>query len=106
MDLHEITWDYIQKQIAEKYGAGEVKDDQKDEQCIYKNGSSFNLKNGTKTVSWQQTISPTEKITTDATDMRFAMCPSSLRDPMMNSRNTWLSFSRRPTKQESKKSLF
>jgi hypothetical protein len=106
MDLHEITWDFMQKQIAEKYGAGELKDDQKEEQCIYKNGSNFKLVNGIKTVTWRQVTSPTEQITTSATDMQIAMCPSSLRDPMFSSKTKSISFSLAPIKRESSKSLF
>jgi hypothetical protein len=106
MELHEITWEFMQKQIAEKYGAGEVKDDQKEEQCIYKNGSNFKLVNGTKSVTWRQVTSPTEQITTSATDMQFAMCPSSLRDSLFSTKKKWISFSLDPIKRENNKSLF
>ena len=106
MDLHEVTWEFMQKQIAEKYGAGEVKDDQKEEQCIYKNGSNFKLISGTKSVTWRQVISPTEQITTSATDMQFAICPSSLRDSMFSSKSKWISFSLEPIKRENSTSLF
>jgi hypothetical protein len=106
MELHEITWEFMQKQIAEKYGAGEVKDDQKEEQCIYKNGNNFKLLNGTKSVTWRQVTSPTEQIVTSASDMQFAMCPLSLRDPMFASKTKSISFSLSPIKRENTKSLF
>jgi hypothetical protein len=106
MELHEITWDFMQKQIAEKYGVGEVQDNQKEEQCIYKNGSNFKLVNGIKSVKWRQVTSPTEQITTSASDMQIAMCPSSLRDPMFSSKTKSISFSREPIKRENNKSLF
>ena len=106
MELHEVTWDFAKKQIAEKYGAGELKDEQKEEQCIYKNGSNFKLLNGTKSVSWRQTVSSTEQITTSATDMQFAICPSSLRDQLISVKTKWLSFEGGPIKTENKKNLF
>lgn len=106
MDLHEITWESMRKQVAEKYGAGELNDDQKEEQCIYKNGSNFKILNGTKSVTWRQAISPTEQITTSASDMQFAICPSSLRYPMISSKTKSISFSLGPIKRESSKSLF
>lgn len=106
VDLHEITWEYMQKQIADKYGAGEVKDDQKEEQCIYKNGSNFKLVNGTKSVTWHQVTSSTEQITTSASDTQFAMCPSSLRDQMLSLKTKSISFSLGAIKRENTKSLF
>jgi hypothetical protein len=106
MELHEIIFDFAQKQIAEKYGTGEVKDEQKEEQCIYKNGSNFKLINGTKEVIWHQAISSTDQITTSATDMQIARCPSSLRDPMFSVKTKWISFERGPIKTENKKNLF
>lgn len=106
MDLHEITWDFMKKQVVEKYGPGELKDDQKEEQCIYKNGSNFKIVNGTKSVTWRQVISPTEQITTSASDMQFAICPSSLRDPMFSSKTKSISFSFGSIKPENSKSLF
>lgn len=106
MEVHGITFEFMQKQIAEKYGAGEVKDQQKEEQCIYKNGSNFKLINGDKTVSWHQNISPTEQITTSALDMQMATCPSSLRDPMYSMKTKWIAFERGPIKRESKTNMF
>jgi hypothetical protein len=106
MELHEITFEFAQKQIAEKYGAGQVKDEQKEEQCIYKNGANFKLINGIKDVTWRQAISATDQITTSATDMRMAMCPSSLRDPLFSTKTQWISFGRGPINIDNKKSLF
>lgn len=106
MEPHEITWADMQKQVAEKYGAGELKDDQKEEQCIYKNGSNFKILSGTKSVTWRQATSATEQITTSASDMQFAMCPASLRDQMFSVKTKTISFSRGPIKRENSKSLF
>lgn len=106
LEPHEITWDFMQNQIAEKYGPGEVKDDQKEEQCIYKNGSNFKLINGIKSISWHQISSATEQITTSVTDMQFAICPASLRDTMFSSKTKSISFSRALIKTENSKNLF
>lgn len=106
MNLDEGTWEYMQKQISEKYGAGELNDGRKEKQCIYQNGSNFKLISGTKSVTWHQVISPTEQINTLAINTQIAVCPPSLRDPMPSLKTILISFSLAPIKRETSKSLF
>lgn len=106
MDLRETAFDFAQKQIADKYGAGEVKGDLKEKQCIYENGSNFKVLDGLKIATWRHAISTTEQIVTSATDMQMASCPSSLDDPLNSMKKKWVSFERAPIKSENKENLF
>lgn len=70
--------DHIKAQITEKYGDGKVKDDRKEEQCIYKNGANFKLTTGLIGVEWEQNLSAGERVLTRLSDYKIDMCPSNL----------------------------
>jgi hypothetical protein len=64
--------------IGSKYGAPKVLNTQKDEQCIYRNGNSFTLKNGMATYRWVQPHGG-GLVTTQILEMLINSCPSNLR---------------------------
>jgi hypothetical protein len=64
--------------IASKYGAPKIENRQKDEQCIYRNGNSFSLKNGIATYKWEQSHGG-GVVTTEITEILINICPSNLR---------------------------
>src|ERR1700681_4113242 len=69
----------VSKQIAEKYGPGQVNDSRKEEQCIYKNGSNFKITSGSVNTKWVEQLSSIDRIETPLQDMAIATCPASLR---------------------------
>lgn len=69
----------VTSQISEKYGAGVINSDRKEEQCIYKNGANFKITKGTITTMWTESLSQNERIETITNDWLFDMCPSNLR---------------------------
>ena len=66
-------------QIAEKYNQGAIKDERKEEQCIYKNGANFKITTGTVATTWRQALPSGEAIETRLSEFKFDMCPSNLR---------------------------
>lgn len=64
--------------IGGKYGPPKVDNRQKDEQCIYRNGNSFMLKNGMITYKWSQSHGG-GVVTTSIWEMLVNICPSNLR---------------------------
>ena len=78
-DKSPDLYEKIKNQITEKYGQGAIKDDQREEQCIYKNGANFKIKTGTAVTTWRQFLKNGEAIETTLFDTTIAMCPSNLR---------------------------
>jgi hypothetical protein len=64
--------------ITSKYGAPQIDNRQKDEQCIYRNGNSFTLKNGIASYKWIQSHGG-GIITTNIFEILINVCPSNLR---------------------------
>jgi hypothetical protein len=58
----------------------------KEEQCLYKNGANFKIKDGIVSYIWTKEIenSIDEEISTTFTDMAMAICPPSLDSPGLN----------------------
>ena len=72
-------YDKVKDQIAEKYNQGAIKDERKEEQCIYKNGANFKITTGTVATTWRQALPSGEAIETRLSEFKFDMCPSNLR---------------------------
>ena len=64
--------------IAAKYGSPQIDNRQKDEQCIYRNGNSFTLKNGIASYKWIQPHGG-GVVTTSIFEILVNVCPSNLR---------------------------
>jgi hypothetical protein len=64
--------------IASKYGTPQIDNRQKDEQCIYRNGNSFTLKNGIASYKWIQPHGG-GVVTTNIFEILINVCPSNLR---------------------------
>jgi hypothetical protein len=107
MKLTDNTFDRIKGQIVEKYGAGKVNDRMKEEQCIYKNGSSFKVTGGAVSITWNQGSIPSDQIETKLQEIVIAPCPSSLRETLININSKCLSVRRANSPVEVKsKNLF
>lgn len=72
-------YDKVKDQIIEKYNQGTIKDERKEEQCIYKNGANFKITTGTIATTWRQELPAGEAIETRLSNFKFDMCPSNLR---------------------------
>jgi hypothetical protein len=64
--------------ISSKYGSPKVDNRQKDEQCIYRNGNSFSLKNGKAMYQWRQQQGDL-LVSTEIYELLVNICPSNLR---------------------------
>jgi hypothetical protein len=64
--------------IEGKYGSPQIDNRQKDEQCIYKSGNSFSLKNGRISYEWEQPYGG-GVVTTRLSEYLINICPSNLR---------------------------
>lgn len=85
LEKEESLADELQKMVEKKYGQPKIDDSMKEEQCLYKNGSNFKIKSGLTMTTWTQELADsTDVITTSFTDMRVAMCPSSLRNTFID----------------------
>ena len=69
----------VKEQLTEKYNHGAIKDERKEEQCIYKNGANFKITNGTIETTWRQALPSGEAIETRLSEFKFDVCPSNLR---------------------------
>ena len=75
---NESMLNSAKSQISEKYGKPIAKEEKKEEQCIYRNGNSFNLSGGYFSYTWEMK----EKgrvVKTDVSKFITTMCPSDLR---------------------------
>lgn len=79
LDDEGFMLEKITSQISEKYGAGVVDNDRKEEQCIYKNGSNFKITKGTIYTTWKEQFAKNDQIETRTTDWLYDRCPDSLR---------------------------
>jgi hypothetical protein len=101
------TFERASKQITEKYGAGKIVDNRKEEHCIYKNGANFKLTSGYVETIWVEETSPTDGIQTTLTDASGETCPSDLRYTSPSSKYRSLSIKRVNTEGEQKpKNIF
>lgn len=64
----------INSQISEKYGAGVVKSDKKEELCIYKNGANFKITTGETKTTWTEQSSKNQRIETITSDSIYNRC--------------------------------
>ncbi|NLQ05070.1 hypothetical protein [Cylindrospermopsis raciborskii] len=64
--------------ISSKYGSPKTDNRQRDEQCIYRNGNSFTLKNGTLFYQWEQNHGG-GVVSTTISEILINTCPYNLR---------------------------
>ncbi|WP_321902048.1 hypothetical protein [Paraburkholderia tropica] len=83
VELDDSHFARAMTQIVDKYGKGELADDRKDEQCLYRNGANFKVNWGALSHRWTQRISDNTVIQTSATEFTVAMCPPSLDGPAL-----------------------
>ncbi|CUA99334.1 hypothetical protein [Comamonas thiooxydans] len=69
----------LSSQVQEKYGEGSFSDNTRDEQCLYRNGANFTIKNGDAARMWSQQGSGGTTIQTTFRRALMDMCPSNLR---------------------------
>jgi hypothetical protein len=69
----------LARQVANRYGPGTIKDERKDEQCIYRNGNSFTLKSGMVSTVWSTPLDGDKTAETQFLDIEISTCPSNLR---------------------------
>lgn len=74
----------LERQITDRYAAPTVKDNRKEEDCIYRNGNSFKIKSGLVTKSWSTAGESNQVIETFLIEGQIAMCPSNLRHGMLS----------------------
>jgi len=71
-------YEKVKDQITEKYNQGAIKDERKEEQCIFKNGANFKITAGTIATTWRQNLPSGETIETRLSEFKFDSCPSNL----------------------------
>lgn len=86
LENKEALFNELKAMVEKKYGQPITKGEMKEEQCLYKNGANFKIKDGIVSYIWTKEIenSIDEEISTTFTDMAMAMCPSSLNSPIFN----------------------
>jgi len=96
LEKDESLAEELKKMVEKKYGQPKIDDTMKEEQCLYKNGSNFKIKSGLTMSTWTQELndSTAEVITTSFTDMRIAICPSSLNESLFDMKIRSFSLSR------------
>jgi len=75
---NESTLISMKKQISEKYGKPEITDSSKEEDCIYRNGANFKLKQIDIVNKWTESIG-VNNVTTRLSAFSINMCPVNLR---------------------------
>ncbi|KAF1022146.1 MAG: hypothetical protein GAK30_01291 [Paracidovorax wautersii] len=86
---NEYLLDHVKEKITEKYGAPQIIDKRKEEQCIYKNDSNFKIQSGSLDYRWSEKSNDT--IVTTVETYVLDMCPTSLRTAIPASKSYALS---------------
>lgn len=74
----ELDTDRAVRMISEKYGEPQKRDERKEEQCIYKNGSNFKLQYGTLEYVWEGGINTGSMVKAAVSDTSLGGCPVNL----------------------------
>jgi len=86
LENRESLFNELKAMVVKKYGQPIIKGEMKEEQCLYKNGANFKIKDGIVTYIWTKEIenSIDEEISTTFTDLAMAMCPHSLNSSIFD----------------------
>lgn len=92
-DPDSSLFESMGKQIADRYGPGAVDDGMKEENCIYRNGSSFKIKSGLLITKWDEHQVDGRTVRTSLIELVFAVCPVNLSLGMSTHKSKMMSIS-------------